>query len=164
MDAVGSKTATICRGILRSAGETDGQMICLAGDPKMISVNGNHDRPAKMRRMTAAGTRKAVDVAEVLDRSVKVHKISFSTTFYGDDLFAKSVMKDLDTLLRKKELRPARSHMWPDGLAGVRSGLEALRDNKAPHGKKLVVNLAETPHAHFTNLGVRSELGWNGVV
>jgi NADPH:quinone reductase-like Zn-dependent oxidoreductase len=164
MDAVGSKTATICRGILRSAGKKEGQMLCLAGDPKAKSVNENHDRPAKMRKGIAGGGRVAVDAQESLNRSVKVHKISFSTTFYGDDLFAKSVLHDLDALLKQKELLAARSHIWPDGLAGVRGGLESLRDNCAPHGKKLVVNLADTPHSHFTNLGVRSEVGWNGVV
>lgn len=163
LDAVGSKTATICHGILCSAGKKQGQMICLAGDPKPKSINEDHNRPAKMRR-NAAGKKSGIDVLKELNRNVKIHKISFSTTFYGDDLFAKSMMADLNTLLQRKELLPARTKVWPDGLAGVRGGLEALRDNLAPRGKKLVVNLADTPHADLTNLGVRSELGWNGMV
>jgi hypothetical protein len=169
MDAVGSKTATICHGILRAASSkqstSSSQMICLAGDPKVKSVNANHDRPAKMRK-TIAGTRESVITKEDEEQhtSVKVHKISFSTTFYGDDVFASSVLHDLDALLQSNELQPARPEVFPDGLAGVRRGLESLRDNLTPSAKKLVVNIADTPHSHVTNLGVRSEMGWNGAV
>lgn len=161
LDTVGSKTATTCHGILRSAGRTPGEMVCLAGDPKTKSVNTATDRPSKMRR-TMAGNRAAVDAQAQLNRPVKVHKISFSTTFYGDDVFARSVMADLDTLLDQRQLLPARPQVYPDGLAGVRRGLEALRDNQAPGARKLVINLHDTPHDHVTNLGVRAELGWNG--
>lgn len=44
------------------------------------------------------------------------------------------------------------------------SGLELLRQGKAPRAKKLVVRVRDTPAADVTHLGVRTELGWNGVV
>lgn len=46
----------------------------------------------------------------------------------------------------------------------ARFGLEQLREGKAPRAKKLVVRVRDTPAADVTHLGVRTELGWNGVV
>ncbi len=44
-----------------------------------------------------------------------------------------------------------------------RTGLEMLREGKAPRAHKLVVRIDDTPAADVTHLGVRTELGWNGV-
>lgn len=44
-----------------------------------------------------------------------------------------------------------------------RTGLEMLREGKAPRAHKLVVRIDDTPAADVTHLGVRAELGWNGV-
>ncbi|MCO5565733.1 hypothetical protein L7F22_019407 [Adiantum nelumboides] len=74
-----------------------------------------------------------------------------------------AAFKDLNELMQQKQLHPVNYEIVPDGLAGVRRGLERLRDNQAPRACKLIVNVADTPHAQLTNLGVRAELGWNGV-
>lgn len=95
LDCVGSKTATMCEKIARQRGQGDAEMICLAGNPKSEGL--------------PEGTRKVV-----------VHRISFSTTFYGDDVFATKVMADLDELLRTSQLNSVRPHLVEDGLAGVR--------------------------------------------
>lgn len=66
-------------------------MICLAGNPK-AEANG-----------------------------VKVHKISFSTTFYHPNgVFAKQVLEYLTQLLEGGKLKPARPEVLADGLAGIR--------------------------------------------
>lgn len=158
VDCVGTKTANICQDIVvqskakdhskrYSTNRSPPEMVCLAGGPTSPSTSVIH------------------------------HRISFSTTIYGDDLFASSLMDDLDYLFRENILFPAIPAPLPDGLAGVRyvshfsygplsyicsRGLESLRDNKAPRAKKLVVHVDDTPHAHLTNLGIRTELGWNG--
>lgn len=97
MDCVGSSTAGICEAALRSTGAEGTQLICLAGNPKNPAGAAPKEGPA-----------------------VKLHKISFSTTIYGDDVFATAVFKDLARLLELGELKPVRAHVIPDGLAGVR--------------------------------------------
>lgn len=97
MDCVGSSTAAICEAALRSTGAEGTQLICLAGNPKAQPGAAPKDGPP-----------------------VKVHKISFSTTIYGDDVFASAVFSDLASLLESGELKPVRAHVIPDGLAGVR--------------------------------------------
>lgn len=86
-----------------------------------------------------------------------------SPQFYGDPTFSTTLLSSLFTLFSNASLRVARAEIVPDGLAGVRRGLESLRDGSAPGGRKCVIRLADTPSAELTNLGVRSELGWNGV-
>ncbi|KAE8214302.1 hypothetical protein CF327_g2269 [Tilletia walkeri] len=150
IDCVGSKTAAICERALKEAnGEWAGvgQLCCLAGDPKVKPG----EQPAD------------ADLQQRLVRDVKIHKISFSTTFYGDELFSKTLLTDLNALFASGSLKPASAQVLPDGLASVRRGLESLRDGTAPRAKKLVVRIADTPHADLTNLGVRAELSWNGV-
>ncbi|UZJ54026.1 hypothetical protein CBS101457_003346 [Exobasidium rhododendri] len=163
IDTVGSTTSTICLGILHSKGADVGELICLAGDPKMAKHNHTEAvEPARKLRKDLSGKKVPTQRG---DRAVKIHKISFSTTFYGDDTFAMGVMSTLSALIDRKELHTARPEVYPDGLAGIRRGLEALRDNQAPSAKKIVVNvLRDTPHSDFTNLGVRTESSWNGVV
>lgn len=100
LDCVGSKTATMCEKIARQRGQGRAEMICLAGNPKNSEDTGS-DLQAKARE-------------------VFVHRISFSTTFYGDETFSTQVMKDLDELLRTGQLRSVQPHLIPDGLAGVR--------------------------------------------
>ncbi|CAD6980597.1 unnamed protein product [Tilletia controversa] len=149
IDCVGSKTAVVCERTLKEAnGDWSGvgQLCCLAGDPKV--------KP---------GEEPAADLQQRLVRDVKIHKISFSTTFYGDERFSRSLLADLDTLFASGSLKPAAAQVLPDGLASVRRGLESLRDGTAPRAKKLVVRIADTPDADLTNLGVRAELSWNGV-
>jgi NADPH:quinone reductase-like Zn-dependent oxidoreductase len=138
VDCVGAKTAALCHDIATSVSNNSPQkteMICLAGDPKTVDAD-----------------------------KVQVHRISFSTTFYGDDHFAQNLLDDIDYYLRTSQLHPARYETVADGLAGVRHGLERLRDNQAPRACKLIIDVEQTPHAHSTNLGVRADLGWNGVV
>ncbi|PWN34152.1 uncharacterized protein FA14DRAFT_124191 [Meira miltonrushii] len=141
VDTVGSKTAGFSYDLAANIGTSSStlppaQMICLAGDPK------NPQKGSK---------------------DVIVHRISFSTTFYGDDVFATQLLQDLTKLMQQKQLHPVKYEIVPDGLAGVRKGLERLRDNQAPRACKLIVNVADTPDAQLTHLGVRAELGWNGV-
>lgn len=92
MDCVSSSTADLCLDALKThAGETGGELICLAGNPK----------------------------AEV--GQVKVHRISFSTTFYHPDgVFARDVLGHVTRLLRAGTLKPCRPEVLPDGLAGIR--------------------------------------------
>ncbi|KAK0562479.1 hypothetical protein OC844_002692 [Tilletia horrida] len=150
VDCVGSKTAAFCERALKEAnGDWSGvgQLCCLAGDPKVKPG----EQPATQ------------DLEQRLVRDVKIHKISFSTTFYGDDLFSRTLLADLNALFASGSLQPAKAEVLPDGLASVRRGLESLRDGTAPRAKKLVVRIADTPDASLTNLGVRAELSWNGV-
>lgn len=140
MDCVSSSTANLCLDALQNSAAAKGgskgeELICLAGNPKA--------EPGQ----------------------VKVHKISFSTTFYHPDgEFARRVLGYVTRLLEDGRLQPCRPEVLPDGLAGIRSGLELLRDGKAPRARKLVVRVRDTPAADVTHLGVRTELGWNGVV
>ncbi|CDW99376.1 hypothetical protein, partial [Sporisorium scitamineum] len=135
MDCVSSSTANLCLEALRSNEGEGKELICLAGNPKA--------EPGE----------------------VKVHKISFSTTFYHPDgEFAREVLGYATRLLEEGRLKPCRPEVLPDGLAGIRSGLELLREGKAPRAQKLVVRVRDTPAADVTHLGVRTELGWNGVV
>ncbi|KAK0548910.1 hypothetical protein OC846_002506 [Tilletia horrida] len=151
IDCVGSKTAVVCERALKEANGDwagVGQLCCLAGDPKV--------KPGEQQETDA-------DLAQRLVRDVKIHKISFSTTFYGDDEFSRALLADLDALFASGSLKPVQAEVLPDGLASVRRGLESLRDGTAPRAKKLVVRIADTPKADLTNLGVRAELSWNGV-
>ncbi|SPO23691.1 uncharacterized protein UTRI_03781_B [Ustilago trichophora] len=131
MDCVSSSTSDLCLEALQQTaptGSEQGELICLAGNPK----------------------------AEV--KQVKVHKISFSSTFYHPNgEFARSVLDYVTQLLDSRRLQPCRPEILPDGLAGIREG-------KAPRARKLVVKVKDTPAADVTHLGVRTELGWNGVV
>lgn len=83
--------------------------------------------------------------------------------FYGDVAWSTRILGELETLLRTGALRPSRYEVVPDGLAGVRKGLEILKDGRAPQACKLIAQITCTPPADLTNLGVRCELGWNGV-
>ncbi|KAL9937151.1 hypothetical protein V8E36_004386 [Tilletia maclaganii] len=151
VDCVGSKTAAFCEQALREAnGDWSGlgQLCCLAGDPKTKSGEQGD---------------AAADLSQRLVRDIKIHKISFSTTFYGDETFSRSLLADLNALFASGSLQPAKAEVLPDGLASVRRGLESLRDGTAPRAKKLVVRIDDTPKADLTNLGVRAELSWNGV-
>ncbi|CBQ73385.1 conserved hypothetical protein [Sporisorium reilianum SRZ2] len=135
MDCVSSTTASLCLSALTASGGKEKELICLAGNPK-------------------------ADVG-----AVRVHKISFSTTFYhADGGFAQRVLAYVTRLLDEGRLKACRPEVLPDGLAGIRSGLELLREGKAPRARKLVVRVSDTPAADVTHLGVRTELGWNGVV
>ncbi|SNX87297.1 uncharacterized protein MEPE_06007 [Melanopsichium pennsylvanicum] len=135
MDCVSSSTADLCLQALKDNGADQAELICLAGNPK----------------------------AE--PEQVKVHKISFSTTFYHPNgEFARDVLEYVTELLKDGALKPCRPEVLPDGLAGIRAGLEMLREGRAPRAKKLVVRVKDTPAADVTLLGVRGELGWNGVV
>lgn len=92
MDCVSSSTADLCLDALKSnSGERGGEIVCLAGNPKG-------------------------EVGEV-----KVHRISFSTTFYyPDGVFAREVLEYVTRLLREGRLKPCRPEVLPDGLAGIR--------------------------------------------
>lgn len=99
LDCVGAKTAALCYDLAANPAVENAsplppaEMICLAGDPKS---------PAPGRC------------------PVQTHKISFSTTFYGDDVFARQVVEDLDALMQTGKLNAVRFEVVPDGLAGVR--------------------------------------------
>ncbi|PWN53227.1 GroES-like protein [Violaceomyces palustris] len=145
IDCVGSKTSATCYRALKRAGgngrQGHGQMVCLAGNPKPEVIE-----------------------SKIEGRDVKVHKISFSTTFYGDEGFSNSLLRSLEQVLEQGRLLPAKPEVVKDGLAGIRRGLESLRDGSAPRAKKLIIRVDETPPADLTYLGVRSEISWNGVV
>lgn len=146
IDCVSSSTANVCWRALSS--ETDSsakrEMVCLAGNPKSAFLDSQ---------------------PEHLKSLIKIHKISFSTTFYNPSLpFARSMIENVTALLTAGTLRPCRPEVLPDGLAGIRHGLEQLRDGVAPRARKLVIRVDDTPSADVTHLGVRSELGWNGAV
>ncbi|SPC65949.1 uncharacterized protein UHOD_04688 [Ustilago sp. UG-2017b] len=145
MDCVSSSTANLCLQALQSnSGGQQAEMICLAGNPKPEAI---------------------AQVNKGEEEKVKIHKISFSTTFYHPNgTFAYGVLEYLTKLLERGELKPARPEVLADGLAGIRNGLELLREGKAPRAKKLVVRVRDTPAADVTLCGVKSELGWNGVV
>lgn len=106
LDCVGSTTATLCRDVAVSTLEKEkgkdnagaAEMVCLAGNPKP-SVRSED---------------------KALQDPITVHRISFSTTIYGDELFARSVMDDLGELLDTDQLQPVRPEFVSDGLAGVR--------------------------------------------
>ncbi|GAC97571.1 protein TOXD [Pseudozyma hubeiensis SY62] len=92
MDCVSSKTSDLCLNALHAnPGGAAKELICLAGNPK-------------------------ADAGDV-----KVHKISFSTTFYhADGKFAREVLTYVTGLLEQKRLKPCRPEVLPDGLAGIR--------------------------------------------
>ncbi|PWN38729.1 hypothetical protein IE81DRAFT_79221 [Ceraceosorus guamensis] len=151
IDCVGSKTAAVCEAALRRANSRDGragQLICLAGNPKAPTTSGGGE---------VQGAKEGFLQQPVL------HKLSFSTTIYGDSTFARALNEDLQALLASGELQAVRYELVPDGLAGVRRGLEALRDGTAPSGHKLIVRITDTPHADSVHLGVKNELCWNGI-
>lgn len=82
--------------------------------------------------------------------------------FYGDHAWARRVLAALTPLLARGRVVPVPADLLPDGLAGVRPGLERLQSPQAPRAKKLVVRLSETPAPDVTLLGQRCELDWNG--
>lgn len=91
MDCVSSSTADLCLDVLQTDALAGKELICLAGNPK-----------------ADAG-------------AVKVHKISFSTTFYHPDgEFARNVLAYVTGLLQQARLKPCRPEVLPDGLAGIR--------------------------------------------
>lgn len=92
MDCISSNTASLCLQALEENGGASSEMICLAGNPKSQGSG-----------------------------QVKVHKISFSTTFYHPDgHFAKDILSYLTQLLEEASLKPCRPEVLPDGLAGIR--------------------------------------------
>lgn len=72
------------------------------------------------------------------------------------------MLDTLTILLAEGTVQPVGTELLPDGLAGVRHGLERLKSGQAPRTQKLVVNLDQTPPADMTVLGTRCELDWNG--
>lgn len=94
IDCVSSATADLCLQALSensSPGVPSGELIGLAGNPKA--------EPGQ----------------------VKVHRISFSTTFYhADGVFAKGVLDYVTKVLEEGRLQPCRPEVLPDGLAGIR--------------------------------------------
>lgn len=108
LDCVGSTTATLCfemvqleNGARSEKAVHPVEMICLAGNPNVASPGNSTPALCSTRPVT-------------------VHRISFSTTFYGDDIFAQAVMEDLSILLLSQGLHPARPEVMEHGLAGVR--------------------------------------------
>ncbi|PWN28032.1 GroES-like protein, partial [Jaminaea rosea] len=172
LDCVGSATASLCARALAEGeawrrnrhGTHDelrrepAQLICLAGNPK---------RPREEEDDSAT---------KYGHRDVITPRISFSTTFYQDRLWTASFLSSIYELLASGSLRPVEAEVVPDGLAGVRRGLEMLKDGRAGPassagggsggggGRKLVVRVADTPPVEVTHLGQRHELGWNGCV
>lgn len=106
VDCVGSSTATLCGQALQQSDVPDVEFIGLAGNPK-----------------PAGETRK----------EIKVHKISFSTTIYGNDAFAARLFADLAALLSTRELLPIRPVVVPHGLAGIRCVFSLLRFVQPSH-------------------------------
>lgn len=72
------------------------------------------------------------------------------------------VLTHMTTLLETNRVKPVQPECLPDGLAGVRKGLEHFTTGSVPRAKKLVVRLDETPPVDVTLLGTRCELDWNG--
>lgn len=157
LDCVGSSTAALCQEILSTSGRSDGeaeeqeeagQLICLAGNPK---------RPREEEAKEAG--------ASATPRSITIHRISFSTTYYYSYPFTSQLLDDVCALLASGSLRAVEPLVLQDGLAGVRRGLEMLRDGECPRTRKLVVRMDETPKdLEVTVLGQKEELGWNGCV
>lgn len=190
LDCVGSTTAGICWEALRAGalpGEADeevppAQLICLAGNPKRTREDDDSAGAAgsSKERKTAGGSlptggggvRTRSQQAEApapprapAPRRITTHRISFSTTFYGVPSWTSPLLSSLYALLSSGELKPVRPILVPNGLAGVRLGLERLRDGgEGVRARKLVVRVGETPDADVTCLGVKEELGWNGCV
>lgn len=149
LDCVGSATATLCHRALLQAANTSSasptatrHLIALAGNPKQQRGEDN----------------------DAASAAVTTHRISFSTTFYGHPPFTRSFLDAVYTLLSSGALKPARPTVVPHGLAGVRNGLEQLRDGTVPRARKLVVRVDDTPEVEATNLGIKQDLGWNGCV
>ncbi|CAO1624410.1 unnamed protein product [Sympodiomycopsis kandeliae] len=159
LDCVGSSTATLCQTALERLCSNDQQpqLICLAGNPK----RKRSERDQQSRDQEGIQEEEKEDVSRV-----QIHRISFSTTFYHSQSFTTSFLDSIYTLLAKKLLHPVRPIKISNGLAGIRTGLEMLRDGgeKMPRAKKLVVDLKETPNLEMTNLGKVEELGWNGCI
>ncbi|PWN20700.1 GroES-like protein, partial [Microstroma glucosiphilum] len=160
LDCVGSSTAALCQEILstsrRALGEGEGQeeagqLICLAGNPK---------RPREEEEVEKS---RAAEPAA--PRAITIHRISFSTTYYSSQPFTSQLLQDVHDLLACGSLRTVQPLIIQDGLAGVRKGLEMLRDGECPRTRKLVVRMEETPKdLEVTVLGQKEELGWNGCV
>lgn len=148
IDCVGSTTAALChRALQRADGpwDGDGQFLGLAGNPKRPRQEDEEEEEQGLRAVTT-------------------HRISFSTTFYGSSTWTKTFLSDVNHLFSSGSLNPVEVQVVPDGLAGVRKGLEMLRDGAAPRRKKLVVKIEETPSVETTHLGVKQDCGWNGCV
>jgi hypothetical protein len=162
LDCVGSTTAALCQEILitsrRPHGEGQGeeeagQLICLAGNPK---------RPRQEDEVEDSRSRSAPPATP---RSITIHRISFSTTYYSSQPFTSQLLADVHLLLASGSLKTVQPLVLQDGLAGVRKGLEMLRDGECPRTRKLVVRMEETPKdLEVTVLGQKEELGWNGCV
>lgn len=147
LDCVGSTTAALCQRALQDGAHSDGpspQLICLAGNPKRL--------------------RDSDETSDATRAQVITHRISFSTTFYGQQEFTAAFLSAVHALFASKSLKPVRAQLVPHGLAGVRTGLEMLRNGAAPRAKKLVVRMQDTPDVELTNLGVKEELSWNGCI
>jgi len=93
VDCVGSSTATLCAQALQQSDVPDVEFIGLAGNPKPVGE---------------------------AQKEILIHKISFSTTIYGDDAFAARLFEDLAALLSTRQLLPMRPVVVPHGLAGIR--------------------------------------------
>lgn len=170
IDCVGSATATLCQRALsrptNDPSEEPARLICLAGNPKRSrdDVDQNaHDNEEEARR-TGKEASEHTKPPPQRRREVQTPRISFSTTFYSDVAWSTDFLHCVEKLLTSASLKTVRPVVLPDGLAGVRRGLESLRDGTAPRAKKLVVRLEDTPDADVTNLGQKEELGWNGCV
>lgn len=167
LDCVGSATASLCARALAESGSSESdeelppaQLICLAGNPKRAREDDDED---------------GANTSGRTPREVLTPRISFSTTFYSDATWTRSFLSSMHSLLSSGLLKPVEAEVVPDGLAGVRRGLEMLKDGRAwpasstsgassGGGRKLVVRIKDTPPVEVTHLGLRRELGWNGCV
>lgn len=78
-------------------------------------------------------------------RNVETLRISFSTTFYAQREFARTLLDCYTNLLTTGEIKPARVQFVTGGLGGIVDGLDDLRRGIVPGGYKLVARLADTP-------------------
>lgn len=160
LDCVGSTTASLCQRALQASASAQ-KDASTAATPQLICLAGN---PKRRRESDAAQDNSASTTRSQVTVPVTIHRISFSTTFYGVQEFTASILDAIYRLFSSGALKPVRPHVVPHGLAGVRTGLEMLRDGSAPRAKKLVVRMSDTPDVELTNLGVKEELGWNGCI
>lgn len=90
-------------------------MDCVSSTTADLCLKALQSSPGNNELICLAGNPKA-EAGEV-----KVHKISFSTTFYHPDgVFAKEVLGYVTRLLQEGSLKPCRPQVLADGLAGIR--------------------------------------------
>ena len=88
---------------------------CVSSTTADLCLQALQSSPGVKELICLAGNPKA-DAGEV-----KVHRISFSTTFYHPDgAFASEVLGYVTQLLGEGRLKPCRPEVLADGLAGIR--------------------------------------------